>query len=132
MADTYSPKSHAKGVTSEGGFVPDELLVAVELAEKRTIASGAGVVLRGTVLGKITASGKLVPSLSAANDGSQVPYAVLATGSVDATSADADATVYIVATLNSNALIFGTGHTAATVYDPLRNVGINLVKSMKY
>jgi hypothetical protein len=37
---------------------------------------GAGVLPRGALLGKITASGKYVLSLAAANDGSQVPDAV--------------------------------------------------------
>lgn len=54
------------------------------------VASGAGVVLTGTVLGKITASGKYVPVTAGAADGSQNAAGILF-HTVDATSADADA-----------------------------------------
>lgn len=52
------------------------------------IASGAGKLRPGTVLGKLTASGKFIPSPATAADGSETAAAVLV-GSVDATSADA-------------------------------------------
>jgi hypothetical protein len=51
------------------------------------IASGAGQLQPGTVLGKLTASGKFIPSPATAADGSETAVAVLV-GSVDATSAD--------------------------------------------
>ena len=51
------------------------------------VASGAGKLRPGTVLGKLTASGKFVPSPETAADGSETAVAVLV-GSVDATSAD--------------------------------------------
>jgi len=51
------------------------------------IASGQGVVKAGTVLGKVTASGKYIISAPAAADGSQTPSA-LNIYQVDATSAD--------------------------------------------
>ena len=51
------------------------------------IASGAGQLQPGTVLGKLTASGKFLPSPETAADGSETAVAVLV-GSVDATSAD--------------------------------------------
>jgi len=52
-----------------------------------TIVSGAGVLVAGTVLGKITASGKYTDSPATGADGSQTAVAVLAYD-VDATSAD--------------------------------------------
>jgi Bacteriophage lambda head decoration protein D len=54
------------------------------------IASGAGALLPGTVLGKITVSGKFVPSSLAATDGSEVAVSILV-GRVDARTADASA-----------------------------------------
>jgi hypothetical protein len=54
------------------------------------IASGQGVLLPGTVLGKVTASGKYVLRDAAANDGSQTAAAILF-DKTDATSADAKA-----------------------------------------
>ena len=41
--------------------------------ETITIASGAGIIAPGTVLGKVTASGKYVASAVGAADGSQNP-----------------------------------------------------------
>lgn len=120
----------AGGFNNEGSFTPDELLVEVEQAGVRTIAQGHGVVARGTVLGKITATGKLIPAVAAANDGSQTPYAVSAED-VDTTAADGAGVVYLAATLNQNSLIFGAGHTAATVFDPLRAVDIHLVSAQQ-
>lgn len=51
------------------------------------IASGAGVLKRGTVLGRVTASGKYLPSPATGSTGEQVGVAVLI-DDVDATSAD--------------------------------------------
>jgi len=55
--------------------------------EPVTIASGSGALKARQVLGKITASGKYVPSDPTAADGSQVAVAVLAEDA-DASSAD--------------------------------------------
>lgn len=52
-----------------------------------TVASGAGKLLAGTVLGKVTATSKYLPSPATGSGGSQVGSAVLAYP-VDATSAD--------------------------------------------
>ncbi|KEQ05744.1 head decoration protein [Pseudorhizobium pelagicum] len=60
--------------------------------EEVIVISGAGVVQSGTVLGKITASGKYKPVTVAAVDGSQNAAAILL-DPVDATSADAAAVV---------------------------------------
>jgi hypothetical protein len=60
--------------------------------EAVTIVSGAGALAAGTVLGKITASGKYTAYSDAAADGSQAAAAILC-DAVDATSADQLATV---------------------------------------
>jgi hypothetical protein len=52
-----------------------------------TIASGAGIIAPGTVLGKVTASGKYVASAVGASDGSQVPAAIAIYGA-DASASD--------------------------------------------
>lgn len=52
-----------------------------------TVVSGSGVVDVGTVMGKVTASGKYKPYASGNSDGSQTPVGFL-TEKVDATSAD--------------------------------------------
>lgn len=83
-----------------------------------TILSGQNMT-RGAVLGKVTASGKYILSLAAANDGSQTPVGVLAID-CDATGGDKDAAVYFSGEFNAAKLTFGTGHTAATVNAALR------------
>lgn len=60
-----------------------------------TIVSGAGNLVAGTVLGKITTGGKYQPSPDTGSDGSQVAVAILATP-VDATAADQAAMAVVV------------------------------------
>lgn len=62
--------------------------------ETVTIASGNGKLFAGTVLGKITASGKYKPYDNDATDGSQTAAAILVYD-VDATSADVAAVVIV-------------------------------------
>lgn len=78
-----------------------------------TVVSGAGVLARGTVIGKITASGKYMTALSASADGSQTPRLILAEA-VDATSTDVAAKAYASGDFNSSKLVFGAGITAAS------------------
>ena len=60
--------------------------------EQVTIVSGAGELVSGTVLGKITASGKYTPVTVAAADGSEDAAGILFQD-VDATSADVSAVI---------------------------------------
>ncbi len=78
-----------------------------------TIASGETVV-RGSVLGRVTASGKLKVSASAANDGSQVPK-FIAAYDLGALTADTEAEVFKAGCFRVSALTLGAGHTAASV-----------------
>jgi len=110
--------------TQEGVFTPDNLIAGDFPVVTDTITIAAGQVLqRGAVLGKITASGKYVLSDAGATDGSQTPVAILAED-VDASSGDKEATVYLTGEFNVRRITFGNGHTAATVKDALRQVGI--------
>lgn len=95
-----------------------------------TVVSGAGVLVRGTLLGKITTGGKYQTSLSGASDGSQTPVAILA-NDVDASAADVtNVLVYTSGEFNERAITFGTGHTAASTRDALRARGIHLKDSV--
>lgn len=89
------------------------------------LASGQGIVKRGTVIGKITASGKGKKTDKANSDGSQVAKFVVAQD-VDTTSADAMAVCYKTGLFNRDALIFGGTSTAANHEDELRDAGIFL------
>lgn len=80
--------------------------------DEATIASGAGKIVPGQVLGKITASGKLVPVAPAAADGSQTA-AKVSLQYADATSADAARTVVLSrqAEVVAQALVWPVGIT---------------------
>lgn len=86
------------------------------------IASGSGIVLRGTVLGKITASGKHKTVDATLSDGAEDPDAVLAED-VDATSADVNAALYLTGQFNPEALIVGSG-TVASYATAMRKVSL--------
>ncbi len=90
-----------------------------------TVAAGQGLIKRGTVIGKITASGKGKKTDKANSDGSQVARFVVAQD-VDATSADAMAVCYKSGLFNRDALIFGGTSTAANHEEELRGSGIFL------
>ena len=123
------PFNTSAGVTSDT-YTPDSLINGDAdsiTTVKITLITGQSVV-RGTVLGKITASGKYNKSLSAAGDGSQTPDAI-AVNDCDATSADQELLVYKTGRFNANALTLGTAHTLASITEGLRGKGINLVNS---
>lgn len=115
---------------SEGSFSPEGLLLGPARSRKVIIASGAGVLTRGTVLGKITTGGKYVKSASASSDGSQVVDAILADDKVDATSEDVEAIVYISGVFDQSKLILGTGHTLGSIDATLRDKSIWLESSV--
>lgn len=90
-----------------------------------SIVVDAGNLTRGALLGRITATGKYILSLAAATDGSEVPRAILAEDA-DATSGDVTTIAYLTGEFNTAAMTFGTGHTAASTKDGLRDLGIFL------
>lgn len=92
------------------------------------IASGAGKLLPGMVLGKVTASGKFVPSPATGTDGSETASAILV-GPVDATSADAIAVgVMRHAEVNHSGLFYDASidddAKKSAKWDALRAAGI--------
>lgn len=91
-------------------------------AEKGTLLTGTNFAV-GTLLGKISASGKYTTSLSGAADGSEVPVAVLLEA-IDATGGDQEAMVLKAGGVVSDKMVFGAGHTAASVKDDLIARGI--------
>lgn len=75
-------------------------------------------------------SQKMKLAAAAAEDGSAVPVAILLED-VDAAAADKNCPVAVEGYFNEEALQFGAGHTADTVRNGLREVGIH-IRSMKY
>ena len=99
-----------------GTYTPPKPLVIDDFdlqTEAVTLVSGAGALVKGTVLGRITTGGKFKTVNTANSDGSEAPYAVLAEDA-DATSADTLATVYLTGSFNQAALTFGGTDTYAT------------------
>lgn len=73
-----------------------------------TIASGSGKIAAGTVLGKVTASGKYKPATATGSDGGETAIAINI-HAVDATSADVKvAAVTRQAEVNANLLTYGS------------------------
>lgn len=103
------------------------------LSDPVTILAGSNVtgtpLVRGTILGKITTSGKYTVSTAAANDGSQNPIGVLA-ADVDAGAGDVTAPVYFSGEFADVRCVFGAGHSQPTVEAILRatNSGIFIRK----
>lgn len=78
---------------TEGRHALENLIYEADAGYSRgrgAVLSGSGKLAPGTVLGRITASGKLKPATATGSDGGQTAVAILAYA-VDATSADADA-----------------------------------------
>jgi len=95
------------------------------ITEEVVIASGVGEVKRGTLLGKITASGKCIPCDSTAADGSEKPYSIT-TDTVDATAADVTSTGYMSGSFQENNVIFSGADDADTHREALRSINIYL------
>lgn len=107
----------ASGFTDQGSVPLDRLIAGgfPRIEEKVAVAGGTAL-KRGALLGRVTASGAYTLSLAAAEDGSEEPVAILAQ---DTAADDTEALVYRTGEFNEAAVIYGTGHTAATVRDAL-------------
>lgn len=98
------------------------------------IASGAnqaGAPLkRGTVLGRVTATDKYIPSVKTATDGSQVPDAILL-HEVDASAADQAAKAYFTGEYAGEVMIFDASWSIATLEAAFRQAKVAIfVKSV--
>lgn len=98
--------------------------------------AAAGDVLAGTLLGRVTASGKLVPYASAAADGSEVPVAVLPYAVSAAAAGDVAVRVLISGRVNLDRLVIHADGDASNitkaVRDDLRNVSIVALKQTQH
>lgn len=98
-----------------GGFLVWEVLRDYT-RETVTLASGAGKLAPGTVLGKITTGGKYTALAPTASNGSQNAAGIL-WGAADATDADTPGVAVIrgPAIVNSHEITFPEGATAAQI-----------------
>ncbi len=126
----YGDAPFQPGMTTDV-FVPDQLIggdMKVVTHGTRTITGGA-YYKRGTVLGKITASGKYTIALAAAGDGSQTPVSLLV-DDADTTAGDVNGGIYAMGEFNENAVILGAGITLAAAKAALEAQNIYLKSSL--
>ena len=98
-----------------GGFLTWEVLRDYT-RDTVTLASGAGKVIPGTVLGKITTGGKFTPLAPGASNGSPNAAGIL-WGHADATDADAPAVVLVrgPAIVNRHEIVWPDGATEGQI-----------------
>ena len=121
----------AQGFTDQGETKADNLLAGEfpRIVELATVSGGKYA--RGTILGKITASGNGTICTSAATDGSKDAYAVLAEA-VDTSEEDKQAVVYLTGEFNAAALTVGSGLTVDGLKDALRAKSIFIKNNQAY
>ena len=121
--------THASGLTDQGEYKPCNLIAGEYPRIERiiTIASGSALT-KGSVLGRVTASGKFSLSASDASDGSETPDAILAED-VDASAEDKQAVVYFSGEFNETALTLGNSHTLESIRAGLRSKSLFLRKN---
>ena len=116
------------GYEVTGSVTYDNLMGGPEVEILTTgvlLASGQGIVKRGTVIGKITASEKGKITDKTNSDGSQLAKYVVAQ-ETDTTNGDVMAVCYKTGLFNRDALFFGGTSTAADHEEELRDTGIFL------
>lgn len=86
-------------------FNPDQLIAGHLQVVTRDVIVTGGAYKRGTVLGRVTADGKYTLCVKTATDGSENPTAILIDDR-DASSGDAEGSVYLMGEFNANAVIF--------------------------
>jgi hypothetical protein len=107
-------------VSAAQTYLPDQLVLDPKtiVTLNATVVTGAATFARGTVMGRITATGKYTISKTSAVDGSQTPTAILV-DFCDPTAADANAGIYVMGEFNQNALVLDATWTVATVVPAL-------------
>lgn len=120
MASTYTPNN----------LIAGHFPIASDLVEIPSSYTVGGL-SRGSVLGEISTGGKFRLSLSASDDGSQTPKAILAEDIAEipvsySNPTYATAPAYFTGEFNKDALNIGTGHTAASIKSGLRDRNIYL------
>jgi len=120
-------------LNTQTSFTPDNLFAGHEipvLVKGVTLEAGQGELKRGTVLGKVAATGKYKAVNSANEDGSEVADCILADDN-DTTTGDATAVAYRTGHFNRKAIIFGGNDTAEMHEQTLRALGIYLSENVK-
>lgn len=129
---TFSDNPFAPGVQAET-YLPDQLIAGNEhlVTETDTLNQQGAVSARGTLMGKITATGNIIPCVKTAADGSQVPYGILV-DQTDATGGAVLCGVYVKGEFNVNKMTIDASWGAnlaaqvAALLAPCRNAQLYL------
>lgn len=109
-----------------GIYTPDNLIAGsfpVKTGEG-TILAGEGLLRRGAVLGKVTATGMLRLCNSANNDGSQTPKCILVKDILAGASNVSHVPIYLSGDFESTLLSFGGTNTVDTHRDAMRDLNM--------
>lgn len=98
----------------------------------KTVTVPVDGLVAGSLMGAITATGKLLLSLNGAVDGSQVANCILAEDIANDTAGavDAELTVYTSGSFIDLGVTFGTGQTLANTMNDLQKVSIEITKGI--
>lgn len=109
-------------------FSPDNLIAGDKPSAKAVpiVLTDGEVVVRGTVLGRVTANGKYLVSLNAAVDGSEVARAIAAEPK-SPSGADSEILAYVEGVFNQDELVFGAGQTVDNTKADLMDKNIYIV-----
>lgn len=112
-------------------YVPDQLIANnLQLVTDTVTVSGTAPLVRGTVLGQVTASGEYVLSVKTAGDGSETPCAILV-DYVDPANGAVSAGIYQMGMFNQNRITFDASWTVPELKDALRPLSIFLRDSLQ-
>jgi len=125
----------AGGLTTEGTYTPDQLFAGESKIVTRDdiIVSGAGVIVKGQVLARVTASGKLTKHNPGGSGGAEIAVAI-ASQPCDATSVDCAQAVFVGGVFNRLALTWhastNTKALQRAAFDPLKTIVIDEVAAV--
>lgn len=117
-----------------GAVTPDNLIAGLEITpiiKGVVLGNGLGVLPRGAVLGR-KSDGTCALVDSKASDGSEKPYAILASDVTTDVDKQTAAEVYTTGVFNALALTFGGDDTIETHEDTLRTLGIHVKENVPY
>lgn len=121
---------NAGSYTPEQRFAGDSDIITKPMIVAKV--SAGGVIPEGTVLGRVTASGKLIPAVVGASDGSAIGVAILPEA-IDTTGGDVTIAVYLAGEFNLDWLKFdATFNTEALKLDAFGASGSIVVRKLGY
>lgn len=118
-----------------GEHTPDNLIAGHEvpiLVNGVVLAKQQGVLLRGTVVGIVSATGLAAPVDKSKTDGTEVPFGILTDDINTDQDSDVKTTSYVSGLFNSAALIFGGTDTVVDHETRLRERGIFVKENIAY